>query len=184
MSLASTFRRLARFVRPPFDRKLERRFARVHRTTQLFNTDRISFGKYVYVGPRCYLNGEGGLTLEPGVILAPEVKILTSSHDFKTGETWPFDVYDVHRAVTIGRAAWIGFGSMIYPGVTVGAGAIVAAGSVVIDNVAPGEIVGGNPARRIGMRESEVDFSTIDEGDLFMNRYWSGPRPRALSGRK
>lgn len=35
------------------------------------------------------------------------------------------------------------------PGVTTGRGALVAAGSVVTKSVAPGTVVGGNPARYI-----------------------------------
>jgi acetyltransferase-like isoleucine patch superfamily enzyme len=47
---------------------------------------------------------------------------------------------------------WIGGRSLIMPGVTVGTGAVVAANSVVTGDVAPYEIVAGNPARRLRMR--------------------------------
>lgn len=39
------------------------------------------------------------------------------------------------------------------PGVTIGQGAIVAAGSIVTKSVAPGTVVGGNPAKYIGTTE-------------------------------
>lgn len=52
----------------------------------------------------------------------------------------------------IGHDVWIGAGAVIMPGVTIGDGAIVAANSVVVKNVAPYEIVGGNPAQRIRFR--------------------------------
>ncbi|MFN2628822.1 MAG: hypothetical protein ABR569_09335 [Gaiellaceae bacterium] len=48
--------------------------------------------------------------------------------------------------------AWIGHGAIILPGRKIGRGAIVGAGSVVTRDVAPLEIVGGNPARVIGSR--------------------------------
>ncbi len=54
------------------------------------------------------------------------------------------------RPIAIGDNAWIGMGAIIMKGVTIGEDAIVAAGSVVIHDVAPGAIVGGNPARPIG----------------------------------
>lgn len=44
----------------------------------------------------------------------------------------------------------IGVNSIIMPGVTIGPHSIVAAGSVVTKDVAEGDIVGGNPARKIG----------------------------------
>jgi serine acetyltransferase len=49
--------------------------------------------------------------------------------------------------VTIEDHAWIGWGAQILKGVTVGKGAIVAAGSVVTNNVPPGTLAMGVPAR-------------------------------------
>jgi len=43
----------------------------------------------------------------------------------------------------------LGSNVVIYPGVTIGAGAIVSAGAVVTRDVAPGVVVGGNPAKVI-----------------------------------
>ena len=45
---------------------------------------------------------------------------------------------------------FIGYGAIVLPGVTIGPNAIVAAGAVVNRDVAPGEIVGGVPAKPIG----------------------------------
>ena len=62
-----------------------------------------------------------------------------------------------HQPVSVGNDVWIGARAMILDGVTVGHGAIVAAGAVVVNDVAPYEVVGGVPARRLRMRfEAEV----------------------------
>jgi chloramphenicol O-acetyltransferase type B len=62
-----------------------------------------------------------------------------------------------HQPVTLGNDVWIGSRATILDGVTVGDGAIVAAGAVVVKDVAPFEVVGGVPARRMRMRfEPEV----------------------------
>lgn len=53
------------------------------------------------------------------------------------------------RPVSIGDAAWIGFGSVILPGITVGSGSVVGSKSVVTTDVPPFTIVAGNPARVI-----------------------------------
>jgi sugar O-acyltransferase (sialic acid O-acetyltransferase NeuD family) len=45
------------------------------------------------------------------------------------------------------RGAFIGAGAVLAPEVRIGAGALVGAGAVVIRDVAPGEVVAGNPAR-------------------------------------
>jgi tetrahydrodipicolinate N-succinyltransferase len=46
------------------------------------------------------------------------------------------------------------------PGVTIGPNAVVAAGSVVTRNVAPGTVVGGVPAKVIGLT-SELHASLV-----------------------
>lgn len=47
----------------------------------------------------------------------------------------------------------IGAGATILPGIIIGRGALVGAGSVVTRNVDPGDVVAGNPARRMGRRD-------------------------------
>jgi acetyltransferase-like isoleucine patch superfamily enzyme len=51
---------------------------------------------------------------------------------------------------------FIGYGAIVLPGVTIGPNAIVAAGAVVSRDVAPGDIVGGVPAKPIGRVEDLV----------------------------
>lgn len=59
--------------------------------------------------------------------------------------------------VNIGNDVWIGNFAMILSGVTIGDGAVIAANAHVVKDVAPYEIVGGNPARHIKYRfEPEV----------------------------
>ena len=50
-------------------------------------------------------------------------------------------------AVRIGDGVLVGIGSVLLPGVRVGDEAVIGGGAVVIRDVAPGAVVGGNPAR-------------------------------------
>jgi acetyltransferase-like isoleucine patch superfamily enzyme len=52
--------------------------------------------------------------------------------------------------VQIGSDVFIGARAIILKGVTIGDGAVIAAGAVVVRSVAAGDIVAGNPARRVG----------------------------------
>lgn len=54
--------------------------------------------------------------------------------------------------IRIGADVIVGVNSVILKGVQIGDGAVVGAGSVVTKSVPPGEIWGGNPARKIGER--------------------------------
>lgn len=69
--------------------------------------------------------------------------------------------------IVIGNDVWIGSDAIILSGVRIGDGAVIGAGSVVTGDVAPYEIVGGNPARRLSLR---FDDDTIDT--LLAIRWW------------
>ena len=58
----------------------------------------------------------------------------------------------------IGNRVWIGYRAMILPGVTIGEGAVVGAGAVVTKDVESFSIVAGNPARRIGERNQDLNY--------------------------
>ena len=58
----------------------------------------------------------------------------------------------VRAAVGIGDEAWICADAFVGPGVTIGTRAVVGARAVVMKDVAPGDIVTGNPAGVVGRR--------------------------------
>lgn len=56
------------------------------------------------------------------------------------------------KPVHIEEDVWIGFGVYIKQGISIGRGAVIGANSVVLNDVAPYEIVGGSPARKLKLR--------------------------------
>jgi sugar O-acyltransferase (sialic acid O-acetyltransferase NeuD family) len=56
--------------------------------------------------------------------------------------------------VTVGRSAHIGIGACVAPGIRIGDHAVVGAGAAVIDDVPPGAVVGGVPARPLRKESS------------------------------
>jgi acetyltransferase-like isoleucine patch superfamily enzyme len=69
--------------------------------------------------------------------------------------------------VVIGNDVWIGSGVSIMSGITIGDGAVVAANSNVTRDVAPYEIVGGNPAMSLKFRFSNEIIKL-----LLVLRWW------------
>lgn len=57
--------------------------------------------------------------------------------------------------VVIGNDVWIGSGVTIMSGISIGDGAVIAANATVVKDVAPYEMVGGNPAKHIKFRFDE-----------------------------
>ena len=72
--------------------------------------------------------------------------------------------------VIVGDDVWIGHGATIMSGVTIGTGAVVAANAVVVKDVAPYDIVGGNPAKVVKKRFSD-DIVAL----LLQLRWWDLP---------
>lgn len=61
-------------------------------------------------------------------------------------------------------------GAMIMPGVIIKEGAVIAAGSVVTRNVEKCEIVGGNPAVVIGLRDCKVYEKLKSESKFYLEK--------------
>ena len=110
-----------------------------------------AFGKNTRVGRGVFINfgctflDQGGITIEDGVFIAPDVKILTEGHPEEPARRHTLVTKPIH----VGRNVWIGAGATILPGVSIGENAIIAAGAVVAKDVAANMIVGGVPAREL-----------------------------------
>jgi putative colanic acid biosynthesis acetyltransferase WcaF len=61
----------------------------------------------------------------------------------------------VTAPVRIGAGAWVAAEAYVHPGVTIGADAVAGVRAVVLREVPPGQIVGGNPAKFLRMRNVE-----------------------------
>jgi acetyltransferase-like isoleucine patch superfamily enzyme len=103
----------------------------------------VVIGNGVTLHSRCFVPEhsilEDGCWLGPGVVL--------------TNARYPASVRAKQslEGVRVGPAARVGANATILPGITVGAGCLVGAGSVVTQDIAPGVVVVGNPARPVGL---------------------------------
>jgi acetyltransferase-like isoleucine patch superfamily enzyme len=115
----------------------------------------ISIGDNSIVNARVLLDGRGGkLTIGNNVDIAQDTTIWTLSHDPHS------DTHqDIGKDVTIEDYVWIGANVTILPGVTVKKGAVIGTCSVVTKDIIENEIVAGNPAKKISIRKSKLNYT-------------------------
>lgn len=112
----------------------------------------MEIGDDTWIGQRCFFHSAGGIRIGREVGIGPEVKILTSSHDFGP-ERQPVIRYPlVFKPVEVADGVDLGIGCMLLPGARVGEGAVIGAGSVVTKHVPPYEVWVGVPARFLRRR--------------------------------
>lgn len=119
------------------------------------------------------------LTVGSFCSIGPDVLFLCKvDHRLDLPSTYPFRtlIWDKDQAnqdaitkgpITLGHDVWIGARAIILSGVSIGTGAVVAAGAVVTKDVPPYAIVGGNPARIIKTR-----FSDLQIKQLLQSNWW------------
>ena len=107
-------------------------------------------GSNTIINRDCTIDLRGCIQIGDNVSVSPGVAIVTAQHRYNTPT---FEIE--HGGVVIEDNVWIGMRAMVLPGAHIGAGAVVAAGAVVTGKVPPLTVVGGVPARAIGMRDAE-----------------------------
>lgn len=138
--------------------------ARIYKWREIRVGSKISIGKGSIIGSDVILDGRHGIVIGQSVNISSEVALWTLQHDPQST-----DFSTKGGTIVIEDRAWISFRTTILPGVSIGQGAVVAAGSVVTKDVAPYTIVGGIPAKQIGTRNPEVQYTW---NDSYKNSAW------------
>lgn len=128
----------------------------VHWRAAFFKPSGVEIGDNSVVGNDIFLDGRSGLVIGDNVNIGGHVQIFTLEHDPQAPD---FGVKG--GPVRIHDYAYIASRATILPDVTVGEGAVVAAGAVVTRDVEAFSIVGGVPAKKIGVRTRSLDY-TLD----------------------
>lgn len=84
-----------------------------------------------------------------------KVKILTTYHNYDSGNKIPYDNTYITKDIVIKDNVWIGDNVIILGGVIIEEGAVIQAGSVVVSNVEYCSVVGGAPAKKFKSRNIE-----------------------------
>jgi len=113
----------------------------------------IDIGDNCSIGVQCYISAVNDVRIGNNVLIAGQC--------FIGGARYPMDRNGIpmkdqgaysNGPINIGDDVWIGAGVKILDNITIGEGAIVGAGAVVTKDVEPYSIVGGVPAKLMGMR--------------------------------
>lgn len=137
---------------------------RIGRSVVISSSHGLKIGRRVSIGPRSIVQVDG--EIGDFALIGQAVQIIgRADHGFRevgtpvTDGTWVGDRPQISKdVVIIGSDVWIGGASVVLSGTNIGAAAIIGAGSVVREDVPPGAIVTGNPAKFINWR-----FRTPDE---------------------
>ena len=111
-------------------------------------------GNDIMINRNVMLDGRRGLEIGDSVDIGEYSVIWSLEHDPNDNN---FDVKG--GKVVIEDHVWITPRCIILPGITIGRGAVIATGSVVSKDVPPLAIVAGNPAKIVGKRKNNLDYT-------------------------
>jgi acetyltransferase-like isoleucine patch superfamily enzyme len=113
--------------------------------------ERIRAGARLNIGEYAFLSAVAGLEIGDDVMIGHGASLLTADHGLEADR--PMAEQALRLApIAIEDDVWISSGARVLAGVRIGRGAVVAANAVVVDDVPPGIVVGGIPAKPISAR--------------------------------
>jgi putative colanic acid biosynthesis acetyltransferase WcaF len=119
----------------------------VYPTTHFYMPWNVEIGDWSAVGEDVLVYSLGKVRIGNSVTLSYRAHVCAGTHDLND-PTLPL----LKPPVWIEDGVWVGTEAFVGPGVTIGQGAVIGARAVVVKDVAPLDIVAGNPARIIGRR--------------------------------
>jgi len=138
------------WITKPFIQRMGK--VRIYEGVTIWYPYRVTIGDKVSLNEWIFIDGFGGVKIGNGVRIAHRATIMSSDHNFDDRNRFIYEQGIYCNTTVLEDDVWIGAASIVLPGVTIGRGAIVAAGAVVTKSVPPYTIVGGVPAKHMGVR--------------------------------
>jgi maltose O-acetyltransferase len=113
----------------------------------------LIIGRNTVVNNSCRFDNRFPIVLGDNVSVTYGTMILTKGHDIDAS-----DFRTKGAPVEIGDYVWICARATILPGVKLGKGCVVLTGAVVTEDVPEYHVVGGNPARFVRKRSTDLGY--------------------------
>jgi len=142
------------FLRHPENIYLDRNII-IKEGAKLCPTNRdaiIRIGENTTVGYYCMVFSSHRIEIGANCLLAPFVYLVDANHGIKRNTLINQQTLEA-APILVQDDVWIGTGATIVSGVTIGEGAVIGANSLINRDVPPYSIVGGVPAKEIGVRQ-------------------------------
>jgi putative colanic acid biosynthesis acetyltransferase WcaF len=123
------------------------RDAHVYPSARIYLPWNLTLGDQASIGEWALIYNLGPVSIGERATISHRAHLCAGTHDYRD-PTLPL----LRLPIEIGAQAWICADAFVGPGRRVGEGAIVGAAAVVVQDVAPWQIVAGNPARVIKAR--------------------------------
>jgi putative colanic acid biosynthesis acetyltransferase WcaF len=123
----------------------------VYPTATIFIPWNLTIGDWSSVGDDALVYNLGPVTIGTRVTISHRAHLCAGTHDHRRP-----DMPLLKPPIRVGDDAWICAQAFVGPNVSIGAGAVVAAAAVVVRDVDPWQVVAGNPARPVGVREIAI----------------------------
>ncbi len=127
------------------------RHVRVYSSVRFFLPANAILNDRSTIGPDVDVYCVAPIDVGADVVVSQYTHLCAATHDYRA-PGFPL----VACPIRLETGCWVCAGAFVGPGVTVGQRAIVGARAVVTRDVAAGQIVAGNPARLIRMREDDA----------------------------
>ena len=121
----------------------------IHSSARIQIPWNLSMDHRACLGEKTNAYSLGKIDIHKGATIAQEAYLCTGTHEFSNPT-----LQLIVKKITVEANAFIGARAMILPGVNVGKNAVVGAMSVVTKDVIADQIVAGNPAKEIGIRNN------------------------------
>lgn len=115
----------------------------------------IEIGHDSFFSEYTFFGAAGGIKIGNNVIAGQHVRFHAENHNYSVLNT-PIRMQGVsHKGIYIGNDCWLGAGATFLDGSSIGNGCIVAANATVTKTFPDNVIIGGVPAKIIGLRTGE-----------------------------